>query len=149
MHCKDAHVPNLLVQTTASARDMMVPWQMFFLFFLSPNGKQPHKIDVPLVLRRCKSRYAVPLTQTHTVLGMLRSWNLLSIATVFTYTKRPTHQEWPIKTLRKTCKYGERGWRSSSHPRCGHHSQLISSLPTQNAHAGRKPSLLYLNHIYI
>ena len=84
---------------------------------------------------------------------MLRSWNLLSIATVFTYTKRPTHQEWPIKTLRKKCKYGERGWRSSSsHPRCaGHHSQLISSLPTQNAHAGRKPSLfrrsilIYLN----
>ena len=31
---------------------------------------------------------------------MLRSWNLLSIATVFTYTKRPTHQQWPIKTLR-------------------------------------------------
>ena len=56
MYCKDAHVPNLLVQTTASARDMMVPWQMFFLFFLSQNGKQPQKIDVPLVLRRCKSR---------------------------------------------------------------------------------------------
>ena len=39
-----------------------------------------------------------------------------------------------------------------SHPRCaGQHSQLISSLPTQNAHAGRKPSLfrrsilIYLN----
>ena len=57
MYCKDAHVPNLLVQTTASARDMMVPWQMFFVFFfLSQNGKQPQKIDVPLVLRRCKSR---------------------------------------------------------------------------------------------
>ena len=27
-----------------------------FFFFLSQNGKQPQKIDVPLVLRRCKSR---------------------------------------------------------------------------------------------
>ena len=29
---------------------------VFSIFFLSQNGKQPQKIDVPLVLRRCKSR---------------------------------------------------------------------------------------------
>ena len=67
MYCKDAHVPNLLVQTTASARDMMVPWQMFFVFFFfKSKWKTTSKDRCPARVKTLQEQISRPIdADTH------------------------------------------------------------------------------------
>ena len=66
MYCKDAHVPNLLVQTTASARDMMVPWQMFFSFFFKSKWKTTSKDRCPARVKTLQEQISRPIdADTH------------------------------------------------------------------------------------
>ena len=56
MHCKEAYVPNLLTNYSQRQIHDGALTDVFFFCFFQSKWKQPQKIEVPLVLRRCKSR---------------------------------------------------------------------------------------------